>query len=220
MDGIISAMHWLGMDPDEGPFRQSLRTDRYRQAVDALEAGYASMRRHCTRTEIEARNKANGTDFGLLRLAATAPARGGGGPAGFRPPTRERRLCGCDPGRGRVPLCGHGRLRGREGQRRPLFVLANVVDDIDMSITHVIRGEDLLPTTPKGVLVWEALLSMGWTTDGSTGTGPVLAPPPPAAPPAHAGQRAAEETVQAPDPAAVESYLHEGHAARRLRRTT
>ncbi len=48
----------------------------------------------------------------------------------------------------------------------PLFVLANVVDDIDMAITHVIRGEDLLPTTPKGVLVWEALAGLGWTTDG------------------------------------------------------
>jgi len=36
----------------------------------------------------------------------------------------------------------------------PLFVLANVVDDIDMGITHVIRGEDLLPSTPKGLLLW------------------------------------------------------------------
>ena len=35
---------------------------------------------------------------------------------------------------------------------QPLFVLANVVDDRDMAITHVIRGEDLLPTTPKGLL--------------------------------------------------------------------
>ena len=39
----------------------------------------------------------------------------------------------------------------------PLFVLANVVDDIDMAISHVIRGEDLLPSTPKGLLLWEAL---------------------------------------------------------------
>jgi glutamyl-tRNA synthetase len=53
----------------------------------------------------------------------------------------------------------------------PLFVLANVVDDIDMGITHVIRGEDLLPTTPRGVLVWQALAASGWTTDGSTSGG-------------------------------------------------
>ena len=48
------------MDPDEGPFRQSLRTDRYHQAIDALwEAGYLYAC-DCTREEIEARNKANG----------------------------------------------------------------------------------------------------------------------------------------------------------------
>ena len=60
----------------------------------------------------------------------------------------------------------------------PLFVLANVVDDIDMAITHVIRGEDLLPTTPKGMLVWQALArSDGRPTDrdgGSAGTAPIL----------------------------------------------
>ena len=43
----------------------------------------------------------------------------------------------------------------------PLFVLANVVDDIDMGITHVIRGEDLLPSTPKGLLLWAALAWSG-----------------------------------------------------------
>ena len=42
-----------------------------------------------------------------------------------------------------------------------LFVLANVVDDIDMAITHVIRGEDLLPSTPKGLLLWEVLQGPG-----------------------------------------------------------
>ena len=45
----------------------------------------------------------------------------------------------------------------------PLFVLANVVDDITMGITHVIRGEDLLPSTPKGLLLWEALEGPGAT---------------------------------------------------------
>ena len=36
VDGILSALHWLGMDADEGPYRQSLRTDRYHEAIDAL----------------------------------------------------------------------------------------------------------------------------------------------------------------------------------------
>jgi glutamyl-tRNA synthetase len=55
---------------------------------------------------------------------------------------------------------------------QPLFVLANVVDDIDMAITHVIRGEDLLPTTPKGLLLWGALASAGWQTDGLVANAP------------------------------------------------
>lgn len=45
----------------------------------------------------------------------------------------------------------------------PLFVLANVVDDVAMRITHVIRGEDLLPSTPKGLLLWAALEGDGAT---------------------------------------------------------
>ena len=65
-----------------------------------------------------------------------------------------------------------------KGNGAPLFVLANVVDDIDMAITHVIRGEDLLPTTPKGILMWEALAAIGWTTDGSFGAGRVDPTPP------------------------------------------
>ena len=44
VDGIISAMHWLAMDPDEGPYRQSRRTGRYHQAVDALWDGRLPLR--------------------------------------------------------------------------------------------------------------------------------------------------------------------------------
>ena len=60
VDGIISALHWLSMDPDEGPYRQSLRTDRYRQAIDALWSGGFLYACDCAREEIDARNKAAG----------------------------------------------------------------------------------------------------------------------------------------------------------------
>ena len=98
----------------------------------------------------------------------------------------------------------------------PLFVLANVVDDIDMAITHVIRGEDLLPTTPRGVLVWEALRTIGWRTDGSTGRGPAATPAAGLRPPAHAGQRAAEEAVQAAGPGGGRVLPRPGLPTRRL----
>ena len=53
VDGILTAMHWLSMDPDEGPYRQSLRLGRYGQAVDALwEAGFLYAC-DCSREEID-----------------------------------------------------------------------------------------------------------------------------------------------------------------------
>ena len=94
----------------------------------------------------------------------------------------------------------------------PLFVLANVVDDIDMAITHVIRGEDLLPTTPRGVLVWEAFRSLGWRTDGSTGAGVVDAPGLPVF--AHLPLLVNEQRKKLSkrrDPVAVESYRDQGY---------
>ena len=94
----------------------------------------------------------------------------------------------------------------------PLFVLANVVDDIDMRISHVIRGEDLLPTTPRGILVWEALASIGWVTDGSTGTEPEPTPPLPVF--AHLPMLVNEQRKKLSkrrDPVAVESYRDQGY---------
>ncbi|MGH9074364.1 MAG: glutamate--tRNA ligase family protein, partial [Acidimicrobiales bacterium] len=61
VDGILSALHWLGMDADEGPYRQSERRHRYDRAADALwQAGhlYAC---DCTREVVEARTKGNAT---------------------------------------------------------------------------------------------------------------------------------------------------------------
>jgi glutamyl-tRNA synthetase len=94
----------------------------------------------------------------------------------------------------------------------PLFVLANVVDDIDMAITDVIRGEDLLPTTPRGVLVWEALAALGWTTDGTAGAAGEPTPPLPVF--AHLPMLVNEQRKKLSkrrDPVAVESYRDEGY---------
>ena len=215
VDGIISAMHWLGMDPDEGPYRQSLRTDRYHQAIDALwEAGhlYAC---DCTREEIEARNKANGILTpgydGFCRNRGLA--RGEGRALRFRTPDEGITIVH-DVIRGDVefPNAAMDDFVAVKANGAPLFVLANVVDDIDMSITHVIRGEDLLPTTPKGVLVWGALRSIGWVTDGSTGGGPVPAPPLPVF--AHLPMLVNEQRKKLSkrrDPVAVESYRDQGY---------
>ena len=179
VDGIISAMHWLSMDPDEGPYRQSMRTDRYHQAIDALWEGGFLYACDCTRDEIDARNR----DAGILTpgydnfCRGRGLARGDGRALRFRTPDDGVTVVD-DVIRGPVefPCATIDDFVAVKATGAPLFVLANVVDDIDMAITHVIRGEDLLPTTPRGVLMWEAFRSLGWRTDGSTRSGPIDTP--------------------------------------------
>ena len=145
------------MEPDEGPYRQSARTDAYHHAIDALwEAGvvYAC---ECTRQEIDARTKGNATpgydgfcrDRGLARQGRALR---------FRVPEDGFTVVH-DLIRGDV-IFAHAAIEDFvmvKSSGAPLFVLANVVDDIAMRITHVIRGEDLLPSTPKALLIWSAL---------------------------------------------------------------
>jgi glutamyl-tRNA synthetase len=217
--GIISAMHWLGMDPDEGPFRQSARTGRYAQAIEALWEAARVFACDCTREEIDARNKANGIltpgydgfcrDRGLARVGDDGEGRA----LRFRTPDDGITMVD-DVIRGEVafPNDAMDDFVLVKASGAPLFVLANVVDDIDMSITHVIRGEDLLPTTPKGVLVWEALGSIGWVTDGSTGGGSAPAPPLPVF--AHLPMLVNEQRKKLSkrrDPVSVESYRDQGY---------
>ena len=217
VDGILSALHWLGMDADEGPYRQSLRTGRYHQAIDALwDAGrlYAC---GCTHDEVTARNKAAGILTpgydGHCRMLALP--REGGRALRFATPA-EGTVVVPDVIRGDVefPLTAMDDFVAVKGSGAPLFVLANVVDDIDMAITHVIRGEDLLPTTPRGILMWNAFAGIGWTTDGTVG--PAGEPTPPLPVFAHLPMlvnEARKKLSKRKDPVAVESYRDQGYLA-------
>jgi glutamyl-tRNA synthetase len=215
VDGIISAMHWLLMDPDEGPYRQSLRTERYDRAIAALwDAGYLYAC-DCSREAIDLRNKEHGIKTpgydGFCR--ARGLARGEGRALRFPTPAEGVTVVD-DVIRGAVefPCSAMDDFVAVKGNGSPLFVLANVVDDIDMAITHVIRGEDLLPTTPKGVLVWQALIALGWQTDGSTGggAGPVPGLPVFAHLPMLVNQQR-KKLSKRRDPVAVESYRDQGY---------
>jgi glutamyl-tRNA synthetase len=213
VEGIITALHWLGMDPDEGPYRQSQRTDRYRQAIDALWDGGFLYACDCTRPEIDARNKEAGIQTpgydGFCRHRGLD--RGPGRALRFRTPD-EGMIVVADVVRGDVefPADAQDDFVAVKANGDPLFVLANTVDDIDMAITHVIRGEDLLPTTPKGILMWEALSSLGWRTAGPGGPGPT--PPLPVF--AHLPMLVNEQRKKLSkrrDPVAVESYRDRGY---------
>jgi len=215
VDGIVSALHWLGMDPDEGPYRQSLRTARYQQAIDALWDSGHLFACGCTHDEVTARNKAAGilTPGYDGHCRSLELPRGEGRALRYRTPD-EGVVVVPDAVRGDVefPCSAMDDFVAVKGNGAPLFVLANVVDDIDMAITHVIRGEDLLPTTPKGILMWDAFTSIGWTTDGSFGEAGAPTPPLPVF--AHLPMlvnEARKKLSKRKDPVAVESYRDQGY---------
>lgn len=158
-EGIERAMLWLGLDWDEGPYFQSERGELYEAAIERLLAKDLVYACDCDGAQVDQRNKAAGR------------------PGGYDGYCRDR---GVEPGPGRLirfrtPDVGttawHDIVRGevvyenasiedfsiRKSNGQPLFILANVVDDADMAISHVIRGEDHVPNTPKYLLLWDAL---------------------------------------------------------------
>jgi len=161
-DAIIDAMHWLGLDFDEGPFFQSERGDLYNGYVDKLlETGHAYYC-SCTPEEVDA-----------MREEARAK--------GLKPKYNGKcRELGLGPGPGRVvrfktPLTGKivfdDIVKGpiawdvqemddfviRRADGSAIYQMAVVVDDALMGVTHVIRGDDHQNNTPKQILIYEAL---------------------------------------------------------------
>jgi glutamyl-tRNA synthetase len=196
---IGSGLAWLGLDWDEGPYRQSERGDLYSEAASRLRADGCAYFCECTPEQVKARHQERG-----------------GGPPGYDGFCRER---GLEPGPGRalrfrVPDEGttvvHDLIRGDvvvqhdtiedfvivRSDGVPLFVLANVVDDADMRITHVVRGEEHLPTTPKYLLVWRAL---------GAGAEPVFAHLPLLV------NESGKKLSKRRDPVALEDYRREGY---------
>jgi glutamyl-tRNA synthetase len=158
IDGILTALEWLGIEWDEGPFFQSERSHVYADiARELYETGHAYAC-DCTRAEIEARTEHNevpGYD-GFCRERHLEP--GLGRALRFRVPDEGMTIVN-DVVRGAVEF-QNSTIEDFvivKSNGDPLFVLAVVADDRDMRITHVIRAEEHLPTTPKAVLIWEAL---------------------------------------------------------------
>lgn len=159
IEGIQTAMAWLGLDWDEGPLFQSQRGDLYAQAAQTLIDSGDAYACDCTAEVVAARNKEAGRPPGYdgycrNRLLEPGPGR----VLRFRTPD-EGVTTVVDVVRGEVTF-PNDRIEDfaiRKSNGGPLFLLANVVDDAGMAISHVIRGEDHLPNTPKYRLLWEAL---------------------------------------------------------------
>ena len=156
--GILDALEWLGIPWDEGPYRQSERGAVYDATVDLLFEAGALYACDCTREMVEERTKGNATPGYDGWCRNRGLERGHGRALRFRVPDDGVTVVH-DAVRGDVEFANSTiedfvvvRSNGH-----PLFVLAVVADDRDMRISHVIRAEEHLPTTPKAVLIWEAL---------------------------------------------------------------
>lgn len=157
-DVIISSMAWLGLNVDEGPTRQSDNAEAHALARDALLAGGFLYYCDCRGEDVAARkgeSKTPGYDGfcrerGLAKSATTALR--------FKRPL-EGTLVVHDLVRGDVEfqLAALDDFVVAKSSGAVLYALANVVDDRNDRITHVIRGEEHLSNAPKQILLWEAL---------------------------------------------------------------
>lgn len=181
-DSLLDLMQWLGLEWDEGvvvggpygPYRQSERTDIYTDVLARLRESSYTYDCFCTTEEVEQRRKASGSKVmgydGFCRdlsaeQRAAFEAEGRTPVVRFRMPDGE--ITFDDLVRGEitfqtehVPDFALARANGD-----PLYTLTAPVDDATMKITHVLRGEDLLSSTPRQIALFEGLKAIGVATE-------------------------------------------------------
>lgn len=163
VDAILEGMAWLGLDYDEGPYYQTQNTDRYQEVIDQLLADGHAYRCYCSKEQLE-----------VMREAAMArgekPKYDGrcrdrtDAPAGIHPVIRFRSP---ESGQTVVNDLIQGQVAYDNGELddliiarsdgTPTYNLTVVVDDMDMGITDVIRGDDHLNNTPRQMNIMAAL---------------------------------------------------------------
>jgi len=176
---LLDAMRWLGLDWDEGvevggphaPYRQSERMGTYADvAAKLLEAGYA-YESFSTPEEVEARHRAAGRDPKLgydgfdrdlaPEQVTTYRAEGREPVLRMRMPDEDVVFTDLIRGELTFPAGSIPDYVIVRGNGQPLYTLTNPVDDAISGITHVLRGEDLLSSTPRQVVLYRALLELG-----------------------------------------------------------
>ena len=186
IDAIIEGMKWLGLDWDEGPFRQTERFDIYNKYIDKLLEEGKAYHCYCSPEELEEGRKQAMKEGRALKYSgecrnlktrderpSTMPNKlaGKNNLAGKRETRDEKKSVV----RFRMPQEGqtvvNDEIKGavefnneqlddliiRRSDGTPTYNLTVVVDDVDMGITHVIRGDDHLNNTPRQVRIYEAL---------------------------------------------------------------
>jgi glutamyl-tRNA synthetase len=159
---ILDSMSWLGLDWDEGPYRQSERIAIYQNhAQQLLESGKA-YRCYCSAEEIESRRKEAQKQGRIYRYEGTCRQLGShaeGKPFAIRLMTPEWGSIEVDDLTRGTIIFDAKEIDDFIVQKTdgfPTYNFAVVVDDAEMEISHIIRGDDHLPNTPKQVLIYEA----------------------------------------------------------------
>ena len=174
-DNILEGLAWLGMNWDEGPSFQSQRLEIYRQTVQNLLDKGLAYRCYTTSEELDTMREAQKANKQAPRYDNRHRHLSAEQRAAFEAEGRQavirfiieddRTISWNDTVRGTVTWKGSdlggdmviARASSGGDIGQPLYNLAVVVDDIDMGITHVIRGEDHIGNTPKQILLYEAL---------------------------------------------------------------
>ena len=179
---LVDALTWLKIDWDEGvekggphgPYRQSQRSDIYAEVLQRLIDSGAVYESYSTAEEIDARNKANGraTQLGYdnhdrhLSDDEKAAFRAEGREPAWRLRVPDHDLTYVDLIRGEVtfPAGSFPDFVVVRAGGQALYTFTNPVDDALMGITHVIRGEDLMPSTARQLALYAALIDAGVTS--------------------------------------------------------
>ena len=169
VEGILQGLQWLGLSWDEGPYYQTQRVDMYRAAATRLIASGAAYYCFCSKEELEKRRveaaeagrppKYEGT-CRRLDGAETSQRKSAGEPAAVRFAVPEGGSTAFDDAVfGKIEFANSELedfvLLRSDGS--PTYHLSVVADDIDLRITHIIRGADHISNTPKQVLLYRAL---------------------------------------------------------------
>ena len=169
VEGILQGMQWLGLNWDEGPYYQTQRIDLYRSAAARLLASGAAYPCFCTKEELERMRTKAAADKrppryeGICRKldpAEVSRRKTAGDPAALRFAVPESGSTSFDDAVfGKVEFANTEIedfvLLRNDGS--PTYHLSVVADDIDLRISHIIRGADHISNTPKQVLLYRAL---------------------------------------------------------------
>ncbi|MEO9493216.1 MAG: glutamate--tRNA ligase [Vibrio splendidus] len=167
VDAILEGMQWMGMEWDEGPYYQSKRFDRYNEMVDKLLAEDKAFKCYASKElldEIRAVQEENkemaryDANHPKIVAANEAAKEGDACVIRFRNP-KEGSVVFDDQIRGRIEIANSqlDDLIIRRTDGAPTYNFVVVVDDWDMGITHVVRGEDHINNTPRQINIYEAL---------------------------------------------------------------